>query len=115
MKCPKKCPACGGNFMFEFSGINDKYLYATCALHTSHKISFMMLVGDDEIIHMCITINMEKQVKVVFHFKTNLIEFGKGPSNKFISNATGSLPWFDPDLSDYAKLVDKLKTYVIMS
>lgn len=101
--------------MFEFRGPEDRYLYAVCALHPSHKISFMMPSGTTEVIHMCITINVENQIKVMFHFMTNLIEFGKGPANKFIGNPTGGLPWFDPDLSDYNKLVDKLKTYVIMS
>lgn len=113
MKCPDKCPACGGNFRFDFVGPENEYLNRYCDLKINHKIIIQTKHDSSNIIRLCITINLEKQIAVEFLPDSKYLKYGK--TNHFLIGQYFSLPWFDPDLSDYAKLVDKLKTYVIMS
>lgn len=115
IKVPDKCPACGGNFLLDFIGPDGRETVTQeCRLKPDHRIAFH---SDNGVVkRLVITINVEKMLKLHFYPHLETIIISRGPIKPgTISEEDTSIPYFEPDFSDYKKLINKLKTYVWMT
>lgn len=120
MKCPIKCPACDGVLLVEelASPTTTEYWKKTCD-KTDHKFGCRYNSNTDEIITVYIFIKedliMAWNLRDKYMYQTD-----KMPGN-FLRDQTLTIinkiniPYFEPDLSDYNKLIEKIKTYVTFS
>lgn len=108
MKLPIVCPVCGDIMLTEFEDRIVANPSKKCNKRLSHSIICYSDSNDDVsqiILRICSP--SLTYVKWLFYGKYVRIE---------AENAqTIRLPWFDPDFTDYRKLLDKIKTYIIFS
>jgi hypothetical protein len=71
-----------------------------------------MIVEDDEVTSLSIGISHKTQLQATWFFSTQEIWI-LDPSDK--NKMVATIPYFDPDLSSYRKLVDKIKIYLVFS
>lgn len=60
---------------------------------------------------------MNPLIKVSWDFVAKTVRVGHGTIDEMIKNNRDPehLPYFEPDLSDFKQLIDKLKTYILFS
>ncbi len=111
MKMPTHCPCCGDPLVNEFrSTIVKEYLHKSCRSRLDHK--FACTSNDepyDTMYSMGIEIDTQNLIRVNWMFERKEMFVCRDEDD------VHSLPYFEPDLSDYRKLVDKLRTYVMFS
>lgn len=107
MKLSTHCPFCNDVMITEFTGTYKVSKF--CAHRPTHYIKFIALETDDvfEII-IRISVNPMSYAKWVFTSKSLRVEMTSISTPLY-------LPWFEPDLSNYNKLLQKLKTYMVFS
>jgi hypothetical protein len=112
MKPPTKCPYCGDPLLNifppaeDFSDKHSKY----CNRRTDHAIA--MIVEDDEVTSLSIGISHKTQLQATWIFNMREIwVIDLSDKDKIIT----TIPYFEPDLSKYRKLVNKIKTYLVFS
>ncbi len=108
---PTKCPCCGGPLLNEFKIDRTKeYLRKSCTSRLDHRFACISHNAPyDTTSTMGIEIDVKNMISVNWIFDTKMMFVCSGESD------THSLPYFEPDLSDYRKLVAKLRTYVMFS
>lgn len=111
MKLPIRCPFCNDIMLTDFlvKGMGEvKY----CNLRPSHHIRLSSRFdSDDEVFEIILRISIEPVTYIKWLFASESVRveipgIGAKPLR---------LPWFDPDLSDYNKLMEKIKTYLLFS
>lgn len=112
MKAPTMCPVCGDAMLNTFppaEELNDR-MTKSCIFKLNHKV--VMIVKDDEVDQMSIDLGNGYEAIFLFFMKHIWVQ----PTR---ANKTGAghmvLPFFEPNLSDYKKLVNKIKTYMVFS
>lgn len=120
MQIPKKCPKCGDPLLVEHMTEIRYHLWrGMCARRLDHKFSvfyYMNVAAEfiDKVDYM--SIRVFNNINVTWDFIHKRIAIGKeNIALKNYLNSTQYIPYFEPDLSNYDKLVSKLKTYVIFS
>ena len=112
MKAPKHCPVCGDAMLNSFPPAEDFDNRVTkyCTTRLNHKIT--MIVEGEEISQM--SIDLGNGLEAIFLFLMNKIWV---QSCSYVKEKRDFviLPFFEPDLTDYKKLVDKIKTYLVFS
>ncbi len=109
MKAPIHCPVCGDPLLNIFPPAEDLTNRVTkiCSRRVNHNIVF--LVEDDEVSQMAIDIGNGLQAVWLFLLEAVWIQGIKKDKEVMV------LPFFEPDLSNYRKLVNKVKTYLLFS
>ena len=119
MKVPIKCPVCGDPLLTEFlmrsSTTNE--LIKSCTRRLSHHIQFA--VHGENVFRLSIRITLDLSADWVFD-KNNgqglKIEIWKDKKNiKNAASIAATFPYFEPDFSNYKKLIAKIKTYLLFS
>ena len=107
MNVPLRCPVCQDPLLHEF-GIGDKShkIWKTCSNKIGHKIEYFMHDTEDKV--RSVTIQLTQKARVSWLFDREIVILSQDNNNH-------TLPWFEPDLSQYRKLVDKIKTYIVFS
>ena len=115
MIIPTRCPCCNDPLLNEFipNYIGECKVRKSCLKVFGHK--FVCMIGSTDIIE---TIGVELYnktlVRVNWVFSTQQIIVTKGLlKNKQYTII--NLPYFEPDFSDYNKLIKKLRTYMVFS
>jgi hypothetical protein len=112
MKAPIKCPCCGDPLLNIFPPAEDltnkhsKY----CNRRVTHSIA--MIVEDDEVTSLSIGISHKTQLQATWMFGMREI-WVLDPSNK--DKIVTTIPYFEPNLADYRRLINKIKTYLVFS
>lgn len=90
-----------------------KYTVKKCYKHPSHWIRFTVSGITDQIFKIQMLVEASPTpLYATWYFLSK--ELLLGPRN--LGGALGqSLPWFEPDFSDYRKLIEKIKTYLVFS
>lgn len=111
MKMPINCPCCGAPLLNEFrSTLVKEYLRKSCGSRLDHRFACTSYDEPYDVMYsMGIEIDTENMIRVNWMFDIKQMFVCKGEDD------THSLPYFEPDLSDYRKLVAKLRTYVMFS
>jgi hypothetical protein len=110
MNLPIKCPVCSDPLLTSYDD-DDTILIKVCKKRISHEISYFADVPTDTVYKVTIRIGgvPVKYVTWVFTKKELFLMARTGRSN------ITYLPYFEPDLTNYNKLVDKVKTYLLFS
>lgn len=88
--------------------------FKSCTKHPSHQIKSISADETNEIVKLTILVSFDPTIWVTWHYLSEEIRvhnYSK-PFSKMIGDP---LPWFEPDLSDCSKLIDKVRTYIIFS
>lgn len=110
MKMPTHCHFCGDILVTSYDK-DDTILIKVCKKRVNHEISYFADVPTDEVYKVRIKIPGKpiKYATWVFTKKELFIMAITGKSN------LAHLPYFEPELTDYNKLVAKVKTYILFS
>jgi|SRR5208283_2695592 len=110
MKTPINCPFCGDVLRSEFPTTfeNISMLEKKCDKKLNHKITFHTYTNNDDYISF-IRIPLSGDTSVYWYFGSYTVEIITNGKLDLI------LPWFEPDLSNFTNLIDKVKTYLLFS
>lgn len=112
MKPPINCPVCGDAMLNVFPPAEDfsgEKLTKYCTNKLNHKIT--MLVSGDEVTQ--VSIDLGNGLEAIFMLLLNKIWIQPTKASK--KEGFQVLPGFEPDLSNYKKVVDKVKLYLVFS
>lgn len=112
MKVPINCPVCGDPMLNTFPPAEDlnNRVTKSCTSRLNHKI--VVLVDGDEVNQM--SIDLGNGLEAIWLFLMGKIWIQPTKGSKREDNFV-ILPFFEPDLTNYNKLVDKVKTYLVFS
>jgi hypothetical protein len=109
-KLPVRCPVCQDIMLTEFMG--HFILIKKCFRHPDHWIKLIADADGNTVREVKILIDNDPVLYATWQFSGKLLFL----SNVEISKGVKEwLPWFDPDLTDYKKLLEKVKTYLVFS
>jgi hypothetical protein len=114
MKIPIHCPKCGDILLNEevFKVSNVVVWRKSCTKRLGHKFAAYYNIDDSELSGICIQIVGNTEAH--WDFKNNLLSVNKNAKTlKDRLESTKLIPYFEPDLSNYKKLVSKMKTYIL--
>lgn len=110
MKIPNRCPACGDNYKFEYSKFQGKeYLHRSC----SNKLNHKLWIFEDQEFNEILSITIQHNCFWFTWEQTKYLMVQLIPSKNNNNPESHLLPYFEPDFSNYPKLLEKLKTYLI--
>ena len=126
MIIPSRCPKCGDILVYDFTFSNKPI--KKCQKNANHIFRAVLNSEYNLIImHYREFTIIESKAKEKFDITWNFVEqrIFIGPymsiSGRTIintisqNNKTIIIPWFDPDLSDFSKLLNKIKTYLLFA
>lgn len=117
MNVPTNCPVCNAPLQdFRDDTLQESETCKRCATE-DHHVSF--LSRDDKITQICISYDIQNNLDAVWFTdaasSTLVIAKTKTASTQRSGFSYQRLPYFEPDLSNYPKLLDKIKTYLLFS
>lgn len=116
MKTPITCPKCHGPLLSTELPLRNKISVwkKTCTNKVNHHFTCVTEKGNDNSIGMIIVgLSYDNQLQAYWYLKQHMLVVYKGQP---IKNADGlNMPWVEPDLSQYDKLIEKIKTYITFS
>jgi hypothetical protein len=104
MNIPIDCPFCCEPLINIFRG---GYIVKNCSKKTDHYLS--CIIENESVISICITLDIRRHHFVYWYPEERTVEVLTD------SSITTTLPYFEPDLSNYKHLVDKVKLYLLYS
>lgn len=113
------CPSCQKPLVNDtIVSVRGERLRQTCTKNLDHKF-ILDLDEKDQICRLSIGIDVGDKIRFTWicsraEFFVSKIVFTEKGSRKGFRH-TLDLPYFEPDLSDYPRLVQKLRTYLIFS
>lgn len=115
MKMPIRCPICNGVMLTEhYTLLNEKENYRKSCTQINHDIYYISLPDRDEVEHFGIYVSKQVSVYWFPNLSTSqIVMVTKGKDKK--ADKSLYLPYFEPDFSNYKKLVEKIKTYLVFS
>jgi hypothetical protein len=113
MKMPIYCPYCEEIFTDEHQDMGNIVFANKICQKLSHKIEIRASIRNNEIVDI-IRIPYSPTADIIWYMLAEhlIINFFPDPT---ISSTSVHLPFFVPDLSDYPKLLAKVKLYLIFS
>lgn len=115
MKMPIVCPCCHEPLLNEFNKKRNgiEYITKNCLRKLDHKFTCLTYRNDGYADYAGVELYSKDMIRVNWDFIRQTIFISKGP--EYTVTSTRDLPYFEPDFSDYGKLIAKLKTYVTFS
>ncbi len=111
MKPPSQCPYCGRSLLNEdVPTVGLPYWRKSCIHVPSHSISMWTVPGNDDELHR-ITIRVKDGLLISWDLKKQKCWLSKTMDLEW----SQELPFWEPDLSDYQKLITKIKIYILFS
>lgn len=109
MKMPTKCPFCKGPLCSTFDHVDVQH--ASCNKKLSHNVEFIANYFEP---NYCakIHIKMKPLCYIEWNFFLGVLSI-YDKSDIVVKRA--NLPFFEPDLTNFNKLLDKVKTYLLFS
>lgn len=114
-----RCPKCGdplvNDFLPSFPGTDD-LLRKSCKKRLNHQFQCLIDQKDNSLHSVTVAISLNPLIRVAWYFKTREFLLATGTIEQVVANHSEvELPFFEPDFSDYDRLVAKVKTYVMFS
>ena len=97
----------------EFVGAGGTY--KTCRKRPGHQISFTSSDVDNKVYKLQIAVGTSPMIWATWHFLTKNLRITSAAGAAITSQVGMSLPWFEPDISDLPRLVQKIRTYLVFS
>jgi len=110
MILPDKCPYCNDVMLTYYREIEENVIIIKeCELHIDHLINLSSF-NDENVVY---------KIVIAFYKNEERARAFWLPRQKSLMVLTNKvfvpLPYFEPDLKNYKKLVEKIKTYLIFS
>lgn len=120
MKTPTICPKCHEPLMNSVLPLRNgaESWKKVCDKKLDHSFICLTKEGkEDVIILIGMTLSYDKSIKVCWDFVRTKIVVHKGESIvvPFPGKGFLEIPWFEPNIDEYDKLIDKIKKYVTFS
>lgn len=113
------CPSCGGALLNEFVPTKNgkEFLKKSCAKKIGHIFSIRSKIEDHQQAEaIFVTVDMGQLTTAVWNvLNKELFITPYRMDQKYSINKIYKLPYIDPDLSDYNRLVARIKTYILFS
>lgn len=112
MKAPINCPLCGDPLINDQKPIQNVYT-KECRRRLSHILEIDYDGETDEVVNVILTYDRTNKSQVFWFYRFKEVTV--------VSNANDDggndlrLPWFEPDLSNLKKLIQKIKIYILFS
>ena len=103
MKIPIFCPKCGDPLLNEPCTIYDLWI-KSCTNKLSHNFNLIYRLDEHEARQIII------EIRPFIRMRFNLVEKTLTCLNGFSIN---DLPYFEPNIYEYDKLISKIKTYLV--
>ena len=120
MQLPINCPICRSIMLTEFKGA--AVIIKSCRKNISHSMVFVADIDTSELLEIELQMSAVPEVQAEWDFKDQSLTIITNDSVPLPLPPGGTcppkkarLPFFQPDLSDCRKLIDKLKTYLVFS
>lgn len=111
MTPPTQCPCCSRNLLNEnMPTVGLAYWRKSCYWMPNHKIIIHTIPGNDDAVHR-ITIRVREGLMISWDLKEQTCWLSKSMDLEW----NQMLPFFEPDLSDYKKLMNRIKIYILFS
>ena len=118
MKVPPYCPCCHGVLVNQCSVDPDgRIIIKICEKYTNHRFSCHIITSiyGDEVVKASVELDNANLIRAYWWFTSKRLAICKlGLTGKKVESQL-YLPFFEPDWSDYHKLINKLKVYAIFS
>jgi hypothetical protein len=110
MKTPSRCPFCSGPLRHDYVPAAPKveYLNLVCDKKVGHSIIIRPCYSNNEYVDW-ISIPMDPHRQILWHMGIASLVLNTDRGQNFY------LPFFEPNLTNYRKLIDKIKTYILFS
>jgi len=114
MKIPILCPKCNKPMLTHFSyHPTDGHICCKTCKQYNHDVSFFSHEKDYDTVHLImITVNLTSQLHISFDFWQNKVFIYQELDPKNNASLT-TIPFFEPDFSNYDDLIKKLQTYIV--
>jgi hypothetical protein len=106
MKTPTNCPFCNGPLINEYE---QRFINKYCSKYIDHNILIRPWTTDtNQVDFISIDYGFKDKVadRIIWYFTGQILLCR-------VNGKDYELPWFEPDLSNYSKLVNKIKLYTI--
>lgn len=107
MNIPINCPCCNAPLLNSFVDFGKISIIRKQCHQINHN--FKLVCSGDKIASIHIEIDPNTSKLVTWNFLSQSITLSNTRKNIVNRNA---IPWFEPDLSDYKALINKLRTYI---
>jgi hypothetical protein len=117
MQTPTICPKCHELLVSTIIKLRDgaEVWRKTCSKKIGHEFICITKKGnDDEVSAIGVTLNNDKRTKASWLLENQHLVIYQGESFSMSTNLL-YIPWFEPNIEEYDKLVNKVKTYVTFS
>lgn len=108
MKVPINCPLCGDPLINDERPIQN-VCTKECRRRLSHILEIDYDTETDEVVNIVLTYDRTTKSQVFWFYRSEEVTAASAASKDL------QLPWFEPDLSDLRKLVQKIKIYILFS
>jgi len=122
MNVPINCPICGDPLTNTFNQYNSVIMYKNCRLRADHIFSCMVdlnhpVFKKDILSRVAFTLSMSPLLSVELFLNNKYMSIGKSAPDELAAIVDPQrLPfYFEPDFSDYPKLCNKIKIYLLFS
>lgn len=113
MKTFSYCPKCKDTLMSDIRPTRNggEYWTKQCMNKVDHSVFAASTVNDsDELDHLTISVVANPYIFAHWSFSNRTFRI-----DRFNDKIGLQLPFFEPDLSDYDKLLNKIKNYIVLS
>lgn len=113
MITPTHCPCCGGPLRNEFT--HQETLIKICDKRVNHRFASYSHKnsGYDIVLKATLMIDSASRLEACWWFLPK--EFAIYNLNQQKVPKAHYMPWFEPDFSNYKRLIEKVKTYILFS
>lgn len=106
------CPVCDAVMLTEFGSQFNPCCIKRCFRNPNHWLEIHSNESTDEVYRVQLKISANPEngtVWAIWHLDSKTFEVGNANKKSLC------LPWFEPDLSNHVKLMDKVRTYLVFS
>lgn len=114
MQIPIKCPICNGVLLNEDRniGYDISFIMKSCDKTLYHKIYIESLSANHDKVY-AIRLHISKNLIVNWFPEINSLRVYSYDANN--TRNSYKIPYFEPNFSNYKKLINKIKTYILFS
>lgn len=115
MNLPIKCPICNKIMLTTYheSYSDSMFLTKSCNQNITHKLEFNNYNSNsDQVYSIKFSAAFFPKVYMVWNFGNKLFSVIKENNREFAAPIVNDMPVFNPDFSDYRKLIEKVKIYL---